>query len=292
MQKEKVVFIYNQVSGKGLSKLKLELIISKLKNIFSNITLCKTVNTGDAKKYAARYTDYDLIIVLGGDGTINDVISAIMDSKYSPKIAIIPNGTMNDFARNLGLNKNISKSIEYIKKGHYTKCNILKVNNTYATYGVAMGRFSSTSYNTNQKLKKIFGKLSYFLTATSELFKFSPIELEILHNKQKLCGKYSLCLICNSSHIAGFKMKENIRQPYLILVKSTKNLASIKDIIKLFVKGIDKISKNKNFEVFPFDRVCIKSANKINIVIDGERHECKELEISVQTKQLSFVSNK
>ena len=235
----------------------------------------------------------DLIIVLGGDGTINDVISAVMESKICPKIAIIPNGTMNDLARNLGLPKNYERALQIINRGFSRKYNILKVNNTYATYALAIGKFCSTSFNTKQSLKKYLGKLAYFVTAIKEFSINNPIRLKVITNNKKIEGEYSLALICNSKFVAGFKVGEKSRKDTatLVLVKNASNFKNTTDIAKLFLTGIDKAKKCKDFEVLNFDKIKLILDKEFDVVIDGERYKFKELNIEVCSKQVDFVCN-
>lgn len=63
-----------------------------------------TQRSGHAREIAAAATGYETVVAVGGDGTVGEVISGVMDrSQERPRVAIVPGGTGNDIARNLGM---------------------------------------------------------------------------------------------------------------------------------------------------------------------------------------------
>src|SRR5699024_8275984 len=75
-----------------------------------------TTGEGDASEAAriAVERHYDVVVAAGGDGTINEVVNGLADQNYRPKLGIIPVGTTNDFARALGVPRNIMKAVDVI----------------------------------------------------------------------------------------------------------------------------------------------------------------------------------
>ncbi len=100
----KARLIYNPTSGQEIIKKHIADILDKLEQYGYEASAYQTTAEQDsAKKEAARATKagFDLIIAAGGDGTINEVVAGISPFEKRPRLAIVPTGTTNDFARAL-----------------------------------------------------------------------------------------------------------------------------------------------------------------------------------------------
>lgn len=102
----KTLMIVNLESGRGNFESKLSYIVMELKYNEFDVTIKYTKENFGADKIIEQYKkDYDLLIVCGGDGTLNQAITALTKMKTKISIAYIPTGTTNDFAKTLGLPK-------------------------------------------------------------------------------------------------------------------------------------------------------------------------------------------
>lgn len=102
MKKARV--IYNPTSGKELLKKNLADILQALEEAgFEASAYATTPEPDSAKNEACRVAElgFDLVVAAGGDGTINEVVNGIAPLEHRPKMAIIPAGTTNDYARAL-----------------------------------------------------------------------------------------------------------------------------------------------------------------------------------------------
>lgn len=118
MKKARV--IYNPTSGKELIKKNLADILSILEECGYEASAFATTpeeNSARNEAHRAARAGFDLLVAAGGDGTINEVVNGIAPLKRRPKMAIIPAGTTNDYARALKIPRdNIVKAAEVIKK--------------------------------------------------------------------------------------------------------------------------------------------------------------------------------
>lgn len=118
MKKARV--IYNPTSGKELVKKNLADILSILEECGYEASAFATTpeeNSARNEAHRAARAGFDLLVAAGGDGTINEVVNGIAPLKRRPKMAIIPAGTTNDYARALKIPRdNIVKAAEVIKK--------------------------------------------------------------------------------------------------------------------------------------------------------------------------------
>jgi YegS/Rv2252/BmrU family lipid kinase len=177
----KCVYIFNPNSGKKKHVKMQDYIVKKLLDKFEVVDVKPTKKRGDAKTFASEACGvYDVIVVAGGDGTLNEVINGIAESEIRPKIGYIPTGTTNDLARSLKIPFNIKKALKLIIDGNSLKHDIFKANDKYGIYVCAFGIFTSASYSAKQSTKNKLGKLAYYFSGITEIGKTKkfPITLK------------------------------------------------------------------------------------------------------------------
>ncbi|XFA98420.1 diacylglycerol kinase family protein [Candidatus Izemoplasma sp. B36] len=205
---EKVILIYNPKSGNQKFESKLQLVINLLKNKYDDVLVCKTNYPGEAtelSKFACE-EKYELMIIVGGDGTFNECVNGLMDFDYRPRIGYIPAGTCCDIGMSLGLSRNIEKATQNILNGVNAKMDVVKTNNRYFCYVSGNGAFIDISYVTDSKLKRKIGYLAYLVQGAVEIFTIPKLRMKIRHDNGDERGTYSLALIINSKRVAGINM--------------------------------------------------------------------------------------
>ena len=135
---------------------------------------------------------------------LSGVVSGVADLDYIPKMAIIPQGTVNDMARNFGMPMSTKRSLKVLMENDCTRPhNIYRINDGYFDYTFALGVCSGVSYIDNKPL----GPLSYYITAVKLFFKDKDVNIKMKINGEEIEGKYKFILVTNSEHIGGFKVK-------------------------------------------------------------------------------------
>ena len=197
----KCLYVYNPTSGKQKSHKKIEYILTELKKKFEVVDCKPTTKRGDAGLFAREACGvYDVFVVSGGDGTMNEVVNAISNVPNRPKIGYIPAGTTNDLAHSLGISKNVKKAVKNILMGYSIKPDVFKVNDRYGIYVCCFGIFTKSSYATSQTQKKHLGRIAYFSYGVKEMFNSHPIPMTIEFDGKKKKGKYALGIIANSKY--------------------------------------------------------------------------------------------
>ena len=117
---ERLLFIYNPHSGKGIIKQNLSDIMDIfIKNDYE-VTIYATQGRGDATRKAKESaSSFQRIICSGGDGTLNEVINGIMRSEANPTLGYIPAGSTNDFGNSLGLNGDMLRAAKIAASRNY-----------------------------------------------------------------------------------------------------------------------------------------------------------------------------
>lgn len=217
MNLKKVLFIFNPVAGRSQIRNQLLDIIEVLSAASYQVVCYPTRGRGDARMIAReRKDDYEYVICAGGDGTLDEVVSGMMENPNKPFVPIgyIPAGTTNDFASSLHIPSNMRDAAKVITQGSVFRCDLGRFNRKdYFTYVAAFGIFTGTSYQTPQELKNQLGHFAYILQGVSELGQMKAyhvhVEAVAENNGAKkqvdLEGEYAYGMITNSMSIGGFQ---------------------------------------------------------------------------------------
>jgi len=138
-----------------------------------------TTAPGEATQFAkdAVKEKYELVIAAGGDGTINEVVNGIINTKTV--LGILPLGTINILAMELGIPLNLSKSLNLILTGKTKTIDIGKVNDRYFVLMAGFGMDSYAIYRANLKLKKYIGAFAYVISGIYSVFKYRPYKINV-----------------------------------------------------------------------------------------------------------------
>lgn len=214
MNNNKMLFIVNPYAGKGITDKK----IGKIVNIFSNdgwdVTTYKTTARADATRKAKEDSkDFDRIVCLGGDGTLNEVICGIMQCEKQIPIGYIPAGSANDLGASIGLPKNNLKAAKIVSKGSIREHDIasFETNGQKKTfvYIASFGAFTELSWGTSQKIKKILGHSAYVLGGVKSFFKIHGTHTHVKTDFKEFDGNYIFCAAANTLRTGGiYKFKQ------------------------------------------------------------------------------------
>lgn len=291
---ERCLFIYNPQSGKGKIAKHEEKIVQLLSEKYK-VEVAQTQYAGHIEKIILEKGNIDLLVIAGGDGTINETINAFMKYNKSVKLGIIPTGTVNDVAHSLGISKNIKRAVKNILIGQEFKHDVFKVNDRYGIYVCCAGLFTETSYATSQNQKKKVGKVAYALHAVKRIFSTPALNLKLEYDDGIVEGKFAIMLISNSRSVAGFKIykkaKLNDGQVDVILIKSKKdkvNIGAVFNVAMFFLKGIRK-KNNKNIIKLKLNKFKVTTDNETIINLDGEKALKGSFDFEVKKEAISII---
>lgn len=203
-EKQKALFLYHEDSGKRKREAQLSFIKDRLSSIFELdcISPKDKEEARDAAKKACGV--YYALIVMGGDGTFQNIVSALANEEDAPILGYINGGTMGDVGRSFGITRSTKKAISIIEKGCITPFDIMKIGDSYCCYMAAVGAFSDIAYITQREKKARFGKMAYYLKATQEAFEKKTIEGTITTSKGSFDFKTPFLLLLSGKKVGGF----------------------------------------------------------------------------------------
>lgn len=253
----KARLIYNPTSGQEIMKKNVVEVLDILEGYgYETSAFQTTPDENSAKNEARRAGEagFDLIIAAGGDGTINEVVNGIAPLKRRPKMAIIPTGTTNDYARALKVPRgNPVAAAKIIGKRQLIKMDVgLARDDTYFINIAAAGTLTELTYSVPSQLKTIFGYLAYVAKGAELLPQVRVTPVRVKHDDGVFEGKVSMIFAAITNTIGGFEQiapdaKLDDGKFTLIMVK-TDNLFEIIDLIRLVITGGGKHMNHKHVE--------------------------------------------
>ncbi len=271
-----MLFVLNPYSGKGKIKNKLLDIVDIFVKDGWRVNVHPTQDKKDAYNQIKEYGhNYKMVVVSGGDGTLNEVIRGAMSlsEENRPDIGYIPAGTVNDFASNMNISKNMIKAAENIVKGKSFLCDVGQFNQKSFVYVAAFGAFTNVSYETPQQNKNVLGQLAYFLEGIKQLHAIPSYNMKITYDEECLEGEFVLGLVSNSNHIAGFKTMKAFQAELndglfeVILVKKPKTLFELQDLgARLLTQDLN----TESIKMFRTSKVKFDCEQLVSWTLDGE----------------------
>lgn len=273
---KKIKVIYNPSSGRQIIQKRIDNIILKL--IDKGYTLNKfiTKKKDDALNETIRCLkeDWDGIIVCGGDGTVNEVATGIVKGGKKIPVAILPSGTVNDFASYLKLPNNSDEFCKMIERWDTIDVDLGKVNDKYFVNVAAGGLLTNVAHQVSSEYKTVFGRLAYYLEGLKEIPKsgFRPIKVKIMSEEYSSSEDILLFLISNSKHIGGFKRiapEAEIKDGFLDCLFIKKS--DFQSLITIFINILKGEHINhKDVIYFKTKKIFIDCNEEVQVDIDGE----------------------
>lgn len=274
--------IYNPTAGREAFQKELPKVLERLEKAGYETSAHATTGDGDATRAAeiAVSREYDMVIVAGGDGTINEVVQGIGESAYRPKLGIIPAGTTNDFARALSIPRDTKKAVDIILQDHAKALDIGKVNDQYFINIAGGGDLTELTYDVPIKLKSAIGQLAYYIKGIEMLPFLRPVHATIEYDDHVFEGDIMLFLVANTNSVGGFeKLAPDalIDDGYfdLLILKKT-NLAEFLRIATSGLRGAHIDDENilytqaKKIKVTPRERMQLNIDGEYGGLLPGE----------------------
>ncbi len=269
----KTKLIFDPISGGGIGKEYINDVVEKLKNNKVDLDLYYTKKVGDAREVAKeiKENEFDVVAVMGGDGTINEVINGLFPTNIP--ITIIPTGVANVFANEVGISRNPLKACEAIYKGNLYEVDLGKINDSYFLSLASIGFDSHVLKDTPSSLKRKYGKLAYIYTGLKTVFSYepSPIYVTVKENAKK---KKCYFMVVGNVSIYGtpyVKMtpKASVNDGLLDVCLFKKE--NFINYFRYFLGAIFKIhTQFPDVEYFQTDKFYVESEKPLLVEVDGD----------------------
>jgi len=169
------------------------------------LNIRQTQRAGHATALAAEEgSAYDVVVCCGGDGTLNESVSGLLQLKNPPPLGYIPCGSTNDFAASLGLPDDPLAAARRITASRGEALDIGTFNGRPFVYVASFGAFTRASYAAPQSIKNDLGHLAYILQGVKDLNTLRPYGARVTTAEECFDGEFLFGAVTNSTSVGGF----------------------------------------------------------------------------------------
>ncbi len=280
---KKALFILNPHSGKGQVKNHLLDIVDIMVKAGFEVTVYPTQSRGDASRVMRERDEcFELVLCSGGDGTLDEVVTGMVQSGFKTAIGYIPAGSTNDFANSLKIPSDMKKAAQIAASGKAFLCDVGCFNEDIFVYIAAFGLFTEVSYGTPQEMKNMLGHMAYILEGVKHLQNIQSYHLKVTYVSESgeevnIEDDFIYGMVTNSCSVGGFKsiagnvfkgeitLNDGLFEVTLIKVpRNPKELNSI--LAALAIKNIDTAYMYS----FKAGKLSIESTDRVAWTLDGE----------------------
>jgi YegS/Rv2252/BmrU family lipid kinase len=236
---------------------------------FPRCTFHPTTGAGDARRLATEAVarGYGTVVAAGGDGTINEVVNGLAGSPVA--LGILPVGTMNVFAHELGLPSHLEKCWEIILAGNTRTIDLARANEQYFVQLAGVGLDAQVVEATSWESKKTLGPLSYVISA-AQVAARKPPRLVVESDGQTREG--SFVLVGNGRHYGGplqfFRQARYDDGKLDVLIFKNVGYLDIARHLATILMGTH--ADQPDVEYFQTERAEVRSDEEVPVECDGE----------------------
>ena len=288
---QKIMLIINPTSGGEKALDYKENLENKAKKYFEQVDTRITQKAQDATHFAeeASKEKYEAVLVFGGDGTVNEVISGIAERDCIPKLAIIPGGTGNLITKLLEINQDIDGAIDELDFNSTNKIDIGKSNGNYFGYIFSIGSLPEAIHNVGIEDKTKFGMLAYAINTMKSVVTDQAFNITIETENGNYIGPASHVLVLLTNYFADKKIFDEDKDGYAnILILKDASILTKLSVIPDLLKG--DVVVNDNIEYIKARHIKISSDSELETDVDGDKSDDLPVEIKVLGQHIEVYS--
>ncbi|MDF9839867.1 MULTISPECIES: diacylglycerol kinase family protein [unclassified Paenibacillus] len=290
---EQAMIIVNPTSGKEEGAGYVQLALDILEEQGYAVTVMETQQEGDATLFSttACKQGYGLVVSIGGDGTLHEVINGLSGEPDCPKLGVIPLGTVNDFARAIGLSLNPEEAIRTLASPATRAVDVGQLNGRLFINVVAAGAIAESVSAVTSEDKSRFGSLAYFRKGLKELTGNAPNHLTITYDGQVWEGDSPLFIAALTNSVGGFERLApgaavDDGLIHCFVIKDLTILSTLSVSISLL---LGNLKNHRDVEYFTARSVTAESAAPMRTNVDGEEGPALPVQVSVLPRHIRVV---
>ncbi len=289
--KQRILFIVNPISGSRRRRNLVQMINEKIDSDKYDINIELTKYAGHAIEISRQAVKnrYDVIVAVGGDGTVNEVASQMINSNST--LGIIPGGSGNGLARHLNIPLTVLRAINLLNKGVVSKIDTATVNDNpfISIAGIGFDALVAKKFAKSQRR----GFLTYFKIAANEFMTYKPKKYILSFDEGLYIKRRAFFISFANSNQFGYnaKIAPNARLndgKIDICIAQKPNVFQTPVVANLLLLKL--IDKSPLMDIIPTTGVVIKQKKNRVINIDGEPVKLsKKLVIKVVPSSLKVI---
>ncbi|MDZ5713175.1 diacylglycerol/lipid kinase family protein [Jeotgalibacillus haloalkalitolerans] len=291
---QKAMLIYNGNAGQRDAEKILSQTAPILASKIPKLFLYQTQKPGDAEHFCRQHgEEVELVIVMGGDGTVHESINGLAPLDKRPVLAILPAGTCNDFARSLNIPLNLKQAAELIAfSGIEKEVDLVATDRRYFSNFWGTGLIANASESIDETSKGMFGRFSYYMSALRTLSEQDtfPFKLELDDRVVEEEGVMLLFMNGKSIGATEFPMESIQMDDGLlnVIVVKEAGFTLLKEIFTAKT-SVDWEEDETTITQYKTSRCKVVLDEEKTIDLDGEHYKGQYDEIAVLKKHISVI---
>ncbi|QUL54803.1 YegS/Rv2252/BmrU family lipid kinase [Paenibacillus tritici] len=290
---QQAMIIMNPSSGKAEARDYIRAVEEVLQGAGYQVAVHETAGEGDATAFCnqACCEGYDLVVAIGGDGTLHETMNGLAGQQHRPKLGIVPMGTVNDFARALQIPLNPEEAIQTLSSPHTQRVDMGRLNDRLFANVVAAGSLAGSLSSVTTEDKTRLGFLAYLKEGIKELASNTAHTLTITHDGEVWEGSSPLFIAALTNSVGGFeKLAPNAAVDdgllHCFIVKDLHLLNSVTVSISLL---LGNLRNHKDVIYFTAKEVSVRSADPVQTNVDGEEGPLLPIRLSTLPRHIQVV---
>jgi YegS/Rv2252/BmrU family lipid kinase len=299
-RKRKFVYLVNPISGTSKKEALIKLIQSISKQQKLSYEIVPTNSKGNYGFLADKIQDEEItdVVIVGGDGTVNQVIGSLRDLPV--RFGIIPFGSGNGLALAAGIPKKPKEAFELILTGNAHPVDAFMVNDQFSCMLTGLGFDAQVAHDFAAKTSR--GLMTYTQQSILNYFKAQPYQFEVVLDSFSFFSDAFFLCIANSNQFGNnftIAPLASLQDGLLdIVIVQKMNKAKLPFAILRQIRGNNKLQQlvddmsNKNVLYFQTPSLTIRNLKLAPMHIDGEpRETVEELKIEIIPRCFQLIRN-
>ncbi|MGO1989634.1 diacylglycerol/lipid kinase family protein [Mammaliicoccus vitulinus] len=239
----KGILFYHKAAGQGNIYKELGQVTENLTQLCDDLTIKLSKEEGQIKSYCKEIAEnnhvssFDVFFILGGDGTLNELINGVVENNLQIPIGVLPGGTFNDFTKTLNLSQKPMQASQDLLNSQIKSFDVLDVNGTYALNFAGIGLMVQNAENVESNQKELFGKFSYVFSTIKTVSNPEIYNYKLIADGKEYSGETSMILVANGQNVGGSKIPLEDLSPndgkMNIFIFDKQNFSIINDFFKV-----------------------------------------------------------
>jgi diacylglycerol kinase (ATP) len=294
---KKWVFIVNPVAGNGFAPTLIEKIKEMIRKHGLQADIIFTAKKGHASQLSKEYAErgYTYIIGVGGDGTINEIVSPLI-CRNDIIFGLIPGGTGNDFIQITGFPDRFEeKDWEIFFKHNFIGMDVGQCNGKVFLNGMGLGfdaQVASENYTAPGEIKR-GGKNKYIWHILKTLLFYREKKMTVLSNGNKSENDCFINTVSIGRRFAGgfYLTPEAIANDGLLDVCSIKKLSLFQRLRILLMVPKGTHIRDKKVHYYKSEKLKLEFTEKVPFHVDGEIYHADGFDISLLPCAVRMIFN-
>lgn len=291
---ERAMLIYNGNAGKQSVEELLGTVTGILARSIRELVLIQSLEAGEGEKICQqRGEEFQLVLIMGGDGTVHECINGLASLENPPLIGVLPAGTCNDFARSLNLSANLAEAARQLMQGQRRKVDIGVAGDRVFTNFFGVGLITEASENINSELKGTLGRLSYYISTLQTVRSAEPFRYWMESDDGIQEDEAVMIYVSNGRYLGTqalpFTVDALTDGKLDVLIIREAGLPLLKELLSRKEQG-EWEPKNDSIQYFQSSTLTLKTEQPMKADTDGEKYLETPARLSIRSESLEFLT--